>query len=53
MKRLSRFKPSPTITASGGCIHWSEMRKLALCETRRAMSLPEDFQTYWKVGTTV
>jgi DNA (cytosine-5)-methyltransferase 1 len=44
MKRLSRFKPSPTITASGGCIHWSEMRKLALCETRRAMSLPEDFK---------
>ena len=44
MKRVSRFKPSPTITASGGCIHWSEMRKLALCESRRAMSLPEDFK---------
>jgi DNA (cytosine-5)-methyltransferase 1 len=44
MKRISRFKPAPTITASGGCIHWSEMRKLALCETRRAMSLPEDFK---------
>ena len=44
MKRISRFKPSPTITASGGCIHWSEMRKLALGETRRATSLPEDFK---------
>ena len=44
MKRISRFKPSPTITASGGCIHWSEMRKLALCETRRLTSLPEDFK---------
>jgi len=44
MKRISRHKPAPTITASGGCIHWSEMRKLALCETRRAMSLPEDFK---------
>ena len=44
MKRISRFKPSPTITASGGCIHWSEMRKLALGETRRLTSLPEDFK---------
>ena len=44
MKRVSRFKPSPTITASGGCIHWSEMRKLALGETRRLTSLPEDFK---------
>ena len=44
MKRISRFKPAPTITASGGCIHWSEMRKLALGETRRLTSLPEDFK---------
>ena len=44
MKRVSRFKPSPTITASDGCIHWSEMRKLALGETRRLTSLPEDFK---------
>ena len=44
MKRISRYKPSPTITASGGCIHWSEMRKLALCETQRVMSLPDDFK---------
>jgi DNA (cytosine-5)-methyltransferase 1 len=44
MKRISRHKPSPTITASGGCIHWSEMRKLALCESQRAMSLPDDFK---------
>ena len=44
MKRISRFKPAPTITASGGCIHWSDLRKLALCESRRAMSLPEDFK---------
>jgi len=44
MKRVSRFKPSPTITASGGCIHWNEMRKLALGETRRLTSLPEDFK---------
>jgi len=44
MKRISRFKPAPTITASGGCIHWSEMRRLALCESRRAMALPEDFK---------
>jgi len=44
MKRISRHKPAPTITASGGCIHWSEMRKLALCETRRLTSLPEDFK---------
>ena len=44
MKRISRHKPAPTITASGGCIHWSEMRKLALCESRRAMSLPDDFK---------
>ena len=44
MKRISRHKPAPTITASGGCIHWSEMRKLALCESQRAMSLPDDFK---------
>jgi len=44
MKRISRFKPAPTITASGGCIHWSELRKLTLCETRRLTSLPEDFK---------
>ena len=44
MKRISRFKPAPTITASGGCIHWSELRKLALGETRRLTSLPEDFK---------
>ena len=44
MKRISRHKPSPTITASGGCIHWSEMRKLTLCETQRIMSLPDDFK---------
>ena len=44
MKRISRFKPGPTITASGGCIHWTELRRLALCETRRIMSLPEDFK---------
>ncbi len=44
MKRISRHKPGPTITASGGCIHWSEMRKLALCETQRIMSLPDDFK---------
>ena len=44
MKRISRLKPAPTITASGGCIHWEEMRKLALCETQRAMSLPDDFK---------
>ena len=44
MKRISRHKPAPTITASGGCIHWEEMRKLALCETQRAMSLPDDFK---------
>ena len=44
MKRISRHKPSPTITASGGCIHWTEMRKLALCETQRVMSLPDDFK---------
>jgi len=44
LKRISQYKPSPTITATGGCIHWSEMRKLALCETRRIMSLPEDFK---------
>jgi len=44
MKRISRHKPSPTITASGGCIHWTEMRRLALCETQRIMSLPDDFK---------
>ena len=43
MKRISRHKPAPTITASGGCIHWSEMRKLTLNESQRAMSLPDDF----------
>ena len=44
LKRISRHKPAPTITASGGCIHCSEMRKLALCESQRAMSLPDDFK---------
>ena len=44
MKRISRHKPAPTITASGGCIHWSEMRKLTLNESQRAMSLPDDFK---------
>lgn len=43
MKRVSRHQPCPTITATGGLYHWSEMRKLTLGELKRAMSLPDDF----------
>ena len=43
MKRCSRFKPAPTITATGGAVHWTELRNLTIMELKRIMSLPDDF----------
>ena len=49
VKRCSRFKPAPTLTATGaaetgagGC-HWSEPRKFTIAELKRMTSLPDDF----------
>jgi len=49
VKRRSRFKPAPTLTATGaaetgagGC-HWSEPRKFTIAELKRMTSLPDDF----------
>jgi DNA (cytosine-5)-methyltransferase 1 len=39
----SSFKASPTITASGGLIHWNEDRTLTVQELKRIQSLPDDF----------
>ena len=50
MKRVSKRKPSPTLTAMGsgdttaGAFHWSEPRKLTLGELKRIQSLPDDFK---------
>ena len=50
MKRASRFKPAPTVTAMGsgatnaGTIHWNVQRKLTIKELKRVMSLPDDFK---------
>ena len=50
LKRCSQHKPAPTLTAMGsqthaaGAFHWSEPRKLTLCELKRIMSLPDDFK---------
>ena len=50
LKRVSQYKPAPTITAMGsadttaGAFHWSEPRKLTLGELKRIMSLPDDFK---------
>ena len=42
-KRASYYKPSPTLTASGGLIHWKEDRVLSVPELKRIQSLPDDF----------
>ena len=42
-KRASLYKPSPTLTASGGLIHWNEDRVLTVPELKRIQSLPDDF----------
>ena len=42
-KRASFYKPSPTLTASGGLIHWKEDRVLSVPELKRIQSLPDDF----------
>jgi len=42
-KRASYYQPSPTLTASGGLIHWSEDRALTVAELKRIQSLPDDF----------
>jgi len=50
MKRASRLKPAPTVTAMGsgatnaGTIHWNVQRKLTIKELKRIMSLPDDFK---------
>jgi DNA (cytosine-5)-methyltransferase 1 len=43
-KRASQYKPSPTLTASGGLIHWKEDRVLTVPELKRIQSLPDDFK---------
>ncbi len=42
-KRASLKRPSPTLTASGGLIHWGEDRVLTVPELKRIQSLPDDF----------
>ena len=42
-KRASLKRPSPTLTASGGLIHWGEDRVLTIAELKRIQSLPDDF----------
>ena len=50
VKRASRYKPAPTVTAMGsgatnaGTIHWNVQRKLTIKELKRIMSLPDDFK---------
>lgn len=50
LKRVSRYVPSPTLTAMGsadttaGAFHWSDPRKLTLGELKRIQSLPDDFK---------
>ena len=44
MKKTSRHKPAPTITATGGAMHWTEPRPFTIKETKRIMSLPDDFK---------
>jgi DNA (cytosine-5)-methyltransferase 1 len=44
MKKTSRFKPAPTITATGGAMHWHESRTFTVKEIKRIMSLPDDFK---------
>lgn len=50
LKRTSRKKPSPTITAMGnlagiaGVCHPTENRKFTIKELKRIMTLPEDFK---------
>jgi DNA (cytosine-5)-methyltransferase 1 len=44
MKKCSRFKPSPTITAHAGAMHWHEPRTFTIKEVKRIMSLPDDFK---------
>ena len=44
MKKTSRHKPAPTITATGGAMHWHEPRTFTVKETKRMMSLPDDFK---------
>jgi DNA (cytosine-5)-methyltransferase 1 len=42
-KRASFFKAAPTLTASGGLIHWNEDRSFTIPELKRLQSLPDDF----------
>jgi len=42
-KRASFYQPSPTLTASGGLIHWKEDRVMTIPELKRIQSLPDDF----------
>ena len=44
MKKTSRHKPAPTITATGGAMHWHEPRSFTVKEIKRMMSLPDDFK---------
>jgi DNA (cytosine-5)-methyltransferase 1 len=44
MKKTSRHKPAPTITATGGAMHWHEPRGFTVKEIKRMMSLPDDFK---------
>lgn len=42
-KRASLYSPSPTLTASGGLVHWEEDRYMSIPELKRIQSLPDDF----------
>ena len=56
VKRCSRHRPAPTITATGagetgaGACHWSEPRKFTIAELKRITSLPDDFILTGKHG---
>lgn len=41
--RLRKDKPSPTIVASGGILHYQEPRRLTWLETLRLGSFPDDY----------
>ena len=42
-RKISPFKPAPTITATACSYHWSEPRYLTIPEVRRLCSFPDDF----------
>lgn len=42
-RKVSLYKPAPTITATAATYHWSEPRCLTIPEVKRLCSFPDDF----------